>query len=186
MVWEQNVELIVMLTSVTEGGRKKCEQYWPNAPGKTVSHAGHDITCVSVRHNDVYDPKMTVTTLKIRGDEAEERTLHHIQYLAWPDHGVPSSTSEFLATMQEMLDLRTKTSDRAGYTLIHCSAGVGRTGALLLTWIMTEKLKRGLLPDAASILTELREQRAILVQTAQQYQFAFRAAKDWLAMQPQQ
>ena len=111
----------------------------------------------------MYDPKMTVTTLQVVAD-GEERTIQHLQFLAWPDHGVPQGTASFLTTMDEMLRLRSRTSDRAGFTLIHCSAGVGRTGAMLLTWIMTEKLKRGLLPDGVSILKELREQRAILVQ----------------------
>ena len=74
------------------------------------------------------------------GEDAETRTLHHLHFTAWPDHGVPSDATRFLALLTEYDRLKALVSDRASYTAVHCSAGVGRTGVFILVDIMMEKV----------------------------------------------
>ena len=128
-------------------------------------------------------PGLAITTLSVT-DGDETRTVFHVHYTAWPDHGVPSNARDFVAILEAVQRLQARVSEKAGYTVVHCSAGVGRTGVLLLTWILIEKLRRGFLPDAQAVLVELREQRGVLVQTPEQFRFCFAAALAWLEARP--
>ena len=93
----------------------------------------------------------------------------------WPDHGVPEGPDEFLNMIKVVQELEDANS-AAGPTLVHCSAGVGRTGVFLLVSVILDKLRQSIIPDFTAVLQELRKQRMLLVQMPQQFVFCFEAA----------
>ena len=131
MIWEQDIEVIVMLTSLQEGTRKKCEPYWPQAPGDQLVFAPRfAVTSKEATGNDPYDPVFVTTRLELKDiASGEVRTVWHVQYKSWPDHGVPKEFEPMVAFLKEVNRLRRRTSDKATQTLVHCSAGVGRCAA---------------------------------------------------------
>lgn len=177
MIWNDNVELVVMLTQIREGGRSKCAPYWPRALGECVEYGDFSITNTAVEHDDEYQPKITTSTLTLeKASCGDSMVLRHVQYLAWPDHGVPDSPDKFAELVEHVKALQMQVSESSRFTLLHCSAGIGRTGVFMATSVMVEKLRKGLLPDGEAVLKELRQQRMNLVQTPEQYEFCFFAA----------
>ena len=104
------------------------------------------------------------------------RKIKHLQFLGWPDHGCPNSPEEFITLLEAFKKLVAGSSPDAGRPIVHCSAGVGRTGVLIFVRVLEDKLKQGLIPDLKAILTELRDQRVTLVQTLVQFEFAIKTA----------
>jgi protein tyrosine phosphatase len=136
MIWEQEVEIVLMLTNVVENGRKKCEQYWPASTRKSFTCEDFVITAISVDIDDPYDTSMITTTLQIENlDTKERRIIQHVHYTAWPDHGVPS-TNGFAKLIDAYKKLSVRKKDPSTPTLVHCSAGVGRTGVFLMVNVM--------------------------------------------------
>eukprot|EP00039_Didymoeca_costata_P000044 m.43923 g.43923 ORF g.43923 m.43923 type:complete len:2590 (+) comp10023_c0_seq1:219-7988(+) len=175
MVWEQQSKIILMLTNETEMGRVKCEKYFPDTESEEVTNGDLAVSLSRKRSCDTY----TIRGLKVRHLETgETRTVWHLHYTAWPDHGVPEE-SYFLAFIDEVRSVRSKLSegksDTAWPVVTHCSAGIGRTGVFMATEIGLAKLEAGELVDLQTILEELREQRYGLVQTQGQYQFIYQA-----------
>ncbi|TRZ00993.1 hypothetical protein DNTS_033377, partial [Danionella cerebrum] len=124
MVWEQSAALLVMLTTQVERGRVKCHQYWPNL-SSSGTYGGFEVSCVSEEGNSAYLLRdLTLTHL----ESTEERQICQMQYLAWPDHGVPDDSSDFLKFVGEV---RSKRGETAEPVVVHCSAGIGRTGVLI-------------------------------------------------------
>ena len=140
MAWEQDVECIVMLAGVVEGGRKKCEQYWPLKTNHKMTLKEFEIEAVKVSIDDPYDTAIRTTQLQVRHIDSDvSRVITHIQYVEWPDHGVPS-----VHGFTKLLNLYRATlaseKNSSSYQLIHCSAGVGRTGVFVMVNIMLEKV----------------------------------------------
>ncbi|XP_061811128.1 tyrosine-protein phosphatase non-receptor type 3 isoform X1 [Nerophis lumbriciformis] len=166
-VWEQQSHTIVMLTTLTEKGRTKCHQYWPHPP--EVKDYGHmRVKCHSEECNLAYVTRhFTLTHIK-RG---EDRAVTHLQYVAWPDHGVPDDPTDFLLFVNSARDRR-----RAEEPLVvHCSAGIGRTGVLITMETALTLLDRGQPVFPLEIVKTLRDQRAMMIQTTCQYQFVCEA-----------
>ena len=141
MIWDQGIECVVMLSCVFEGGRKKCEQYWPLDPGRTIQTDDYEITTTKVDVDDPYDETIRTTTINVRRfDAGQARKITHIQYVAWPDHGVPSPHG-FKKLLTMYRDVHSKAKDPSAFTLVHCSAGVGRTGVFIMMNVMLEKVR---------------------------------------------
>ena len=117
MVWEQSVSEIVMLANEMEFGRVKVERYWPSA-GETAIYGEYAVStvCESV----FCEYCIREISLK-RAVGAECRTIYQFHYTAWPDFGVPSSPTFLLEMIGKMSNF--------ALIVVHCSAGVGRTGA---------------------------------------------------------
>ncbi|XP_019747696.1 tyrosine-protein phosphatase non-receptor type 3 isoform X2 [Hippocampus comes] len=166
-VWEQQSHTIVMLTTLTERGRTKCHQYWPHPP--EVKDYGHmRVKCHSEECNLAYVTRQFTLTHTQRG---EERAVTHLQYVAWPDHGVPDDPSDFLLFITSARERR-----RAEEPLVvHCSAGIGRTGVLITMETALTLLDRGLPVFPLDIVKTLRDQRAMMIQTTCQFQFVCEA-----------
>ncbi|XP_077432321.1 tyrosine-protein phosphatase non-receptor type 3 [Vanacampus margaritifer] len=166
-VWEQQSHTIIMLTTLTERGRTKCHQYWPHPP--EVKDYGHmRVKCHSEECNLAYVTRQFTLTNTQRG---EERAVTHLQYVAWPDHGVPDDPSEFLMFVSSARERR-----RAEEPLVvHCSAGIGRTGVLITMETALTLLDRGLPVFPLDIVKTLRDQRAMMIQTTCQFQFVCEA-----------
>lgn len=166
-VWDQKLALVVMLTTLSERGRTKCHQYWPDPPD-VAQHGRFHIRCQSEDCTIAYVFREMLVTDTETG---EEHTLTHLQYVAWPDHGVPDDSSDFLEFVSYVRSLRTGTEP----VLVHCSAGIGRTGVLVTMETAMCLIERNLPVYPLDIVRKMRDQRAMMVQTSSQYKFVCEA-----------
>jgi len=178
MVWENNVDVIVMVTNEIEGGKLKAHRYWPASLGEQDQFGDIRVTLTFERTHLAYI-KRGFTLYHNKTDE--KREIYHFCYTAWPDHGVPETTEEILL-FREVVRL---TGYDGGKLLTHCSAGVGRTGTYLSidrlinqAFDITNKAELNVLET----VTELRSCRNYMVQTLDQYNFVYEAVLDGLSL----
>lgn len=178
MVWETNVFIIVMLTKEVELGRPKCFQYWPSEKNSLLNAGQIKIEYESERTIDSHltERKFVVTNTQTN----EKRNVIQFQYTEWPDHGIPSSRELFLKLVQTAEDLNSKESP----LLVHCSAGIGRTGTFCTVhsnWIkMKNEIQQKKNPsfDIFQTVLNFRKQRAGMVQTPEQFIFCYLALQE--------
>lgn len=192
-IWEQNVCVIVMTTRTVEKGHHKCAQYWPKQSGKTQSWKIFSV--VNKSHNVI--EQFIETELLLRNNTTgEERCLTHLFFTSWPDHGVPSSAKELLSFMfhvrQKQKDKIEKwnsspNSSSVSFScnhpiVIHCSAGIGRTGTFITMDICIRSLEDTGRLNILSVVQKLRSQRAFSIQTVDQYIFCHKALVEYCEM----
>uniref|UniRef100_A0A8C3VD68 Tyrosine-protein phosphatase non-receptor type 9 n=1 Tax=Catharus ustulatus TaxID=91951 RepID=A0A8C3VD68_CATUS len=181
MVWEQNVLVIVMTTRLEEGGRRKCGQYWPLEKDFQVCFGALTITNLGVENLNHYKK----TILEIHSSEVERRLVSHFQYLSWPDYGVPSSAAtliDFLGAVKQQqrvavsaLGPRFKGHPGGPPVVVHCSAGIGRTGTFCALDICLSQLQDVGTLNIYQTVLRMRTQRAFSIQTPEQYYFCYSA-----------
>ncbi|CAL8273597.1 unnamed protein product [Merluccius merluccius] len=185
MVWEQGVSIIAMVTAEEEGGREKSFRYWPRLGSRhnTVTYGRLKITTRFRTDSGCY----ATTGLKIKHLlSGHERTIWHLQYTDWPDHGCPEDFKGFLTYLEEVQSVRRHTNSISDPknanqpVLVHCSAGVGRTGVVLLCEIMIACLEHNEMFDVPTVLSMLRQQRMMMVQTISQYVFIYKVLIQFL------
>ncbi|XP_058856002.1 receptor-type tyrosine-protein phosphatase V-like isoform X2 [Acipenser ruthenus] len=166
MVWEQNVRSVVMLTLCKEHGKVLCEPYWP-ALDSTQGYGQVEVTTLSQSCSQDW----RVSQLKLYHSSTHtERRVSHFYYTAWPDCGVPRTPASMTSFTEHVREQLNKT-EGAGPTVVHCSAGVGRTGTFItLDWLL-QQLKSGSAVDVPGIVHKLRRSRCLMVQTLDQYIF---------------
>ncbi|KAL6261513.1 hypothetical protein P5V15_006601 [Pogonomyrmex californicus] len=162
MIWQENVLIICMLTNVVENGKTKCEQYWPDI-GKKKKYG--DIIVLNARHNVFAD--YCLRTFHVTYGE-ETRKIEHLHYTAWPDHGVPMYTHSVVTYLKKLL----ATPPGNGPVVVHCSAGVGRTGTIILCDICLHRAAAEGLLDVFAETASIRNERANMVDNKQQYLLA--------------
>ncbi|XP_059156952.1 receptor-type tyrosine-protein phosphatase S-like isoform X12 [Physella acuta] len=163
MVWEQRSATIVMMTKLEERSRIKCDQYWPSRGAETYGLM--HIQLVDVTELATY----TIRTFHMsRYGISEKREVRQFQFTAWPDHGVPDHPTPLLMFMRRV---KASNPPDAGSIIVHCSAGVGRTGAFIVIDAMLERIKHEMTVDIYGHVTCLRAQRNYMVQTEDQYIF---------------
>ncbi|KAF4790094.1 protein tyrosine phosphatase, non-receptor type 3 [Turdus rufiventris] len=167
VVWDHKLSLIIMLTTLTERGRTKCHQYWPDPPD--VMEYG----CFRVRcHSEDCTIAYVVREMVVTNVETEQQhAVTHLQYVAWPDHGVPDDSMDFLEFVTCMRPKRVKNEP----VLVHCSAGIGRTGVLVTMETAMCLIERNQPVYPLDIVRKMRDQRAMMVQTSSQYKFVCEA-----------
>uniref|UniRef100_A0A8C1ZNK3 Tyrosine-protein phosphatase non-receptor type 9 n=1 Tax=Cyprinus carpio TaxID=7962 RepID=A0A8C1ZNK3_CYPCA len=182
MVWEQSVLVIVMTTRTDEGGRRKCGQYWPKEEGGQEVY-GH---IAVVNHRVDKQAHYNQTTLELHNTETfEQRQVTHFQFLSWPDYGVPSSALsliDFLGAVkhQQQWAVQAFGSQWRGHPLgppmvVHCSAGIGRTGTFCALDICLSQLQDVGTLNVCQTVRRMRAQRAFSIQTPEQYYFCHTA-----------
>ncbi|XP_067952178.1 receptor-type tyrosine-protein phosphatase delta-like isoform X2 [Watersipora subatra] len=163
MMWEQRSATIVMMTKLEERARVKCDAYWP-AEGSEM-YGPIIVTLTDSMELATY----TVRTFQIEKDgSGEKREVRQFQFTAWPDHGVPDYPTPLLIFMRRV---KAATPSDSGPMVVHCSAGVGRTGAFIVIDAMLERIKHEKTVDIYGHVTCLRAQRNYMVQTEDQYIF---------------
>ncbi|GIX90945.1 hypothetical protein CDAR_177492 [Caerostris darwini] len=164
MIWEQRCATIVMMTKLEERTRIKCDQYWPSRGTETYG-------VMYVSYTDVTElASYCIRTFHLqRIGFPEKREVRQFQFTAWPDHGVPEHPTSFLTFLRRVQAMNPMD---CGPIVVHCSAGVGRTGCFIVIDSMLERLKHETTVDIYGHVTCLRAQRNYMVQTEDQYVFA--------------
>ncbi|KAL0967234.1 hypothetical protein UPYG_G00249540 [Umbra pygmaea] len=176
MVWEHNVYNIVMVTQCVEKGRVKCDQYWP-ADREPLYYGDLVVQILS----ESVLPEWTIREFKISSDgrPSYPRVVRHFHYTVWPDHGVPENTQsliQFVRTVRDYVD----TSPSTGATVVHCSAGVGRTGTFIVLDRVLQQLDTKGTVDIYGSVFDLRLHRSHMVQTECQYAYLYQCVRDVL------
>jgi len=187
MCWEQNVHIIVMLTNLEEGGRIKAHQYWPNFG--TKQFGSWFINLQSVRETEAYVIRTLELTHGFTGghkpndEHCEKRIIYQYHFLIWPDMGVPDDATFLLEMIEEInhsaLKLNPESQTKSPL-LVHCSAGIGRTGTFVLIDTVIKKYREDGVHsietlDLQPILSNMRDQRPGFVQQKIQYYFCYQS-----------
>lgn len=185
MVWQHGSTIVVMLTGLTEGGIQKCDRYWPGECGPSGSLVCESLTVTLVSSQEVGAYVHSVLEVCKHGEESlgsncRSRRVEHFWYRSWPDHGVPEDPQGVLDMLREV---RLSFTAQGGGKerkppppwVVHCSAGLGRTGTLILVDAGVQQLRSTGRADVVALVQRLREDRGGLVQTAEQVAFAHRA-----------
>uniref|UniRef100_A0A8K9UQB4 Receptor-type tyrosine-protein phosphatase delta n=1 Tax=Oncorhynchus mykiss TaxID=8022 RepID=A0A8K9UQB4_ONCMY len=163
LVWEQHTANIVMMTKLEEKSRVKCDQYWPTRGTETYGLI--QVTLLDTVELATYSVR---TFALYKSGSNEKREIRQFQFTAWPDHGVPEHPTPFLAFLRRV---KACNPPDAGPMVVHCSAGVGRTGCFIVIDAMVERIKHEKTVDIYGHVTLMRSQRNYMVQTEDQYAF---------------
>ncbi|XP_014103161.2 receptor-type tyrosine-protein phosphatase N2 isoform X1 [Bactrocera oleae] len=172
MIWEQGAVVIVSLCRLQENGEIACARYWPEE-GAEVYHI-YEVHLVS---EHIWCDDYLVRSFYLKNlRTSETRTVTQFHFLSWPQGGVP-------AQAKALLDFRRKVNKsyrgRSCPIVVHGSAGAGRTGAYILLDLVLGRMNKGAREiDIAATLEHLRDQRAGLVATRQQFEFVLMAVAE--------
>ncbi|XP_061530390.1 tyrosine-protein phosphatase non-receptor type 6 [Phycodurus eques] len=177
MVWQENTRVIVMTTREVEKGRNKCVPYWPESESsKEVGR--YVVTSKSEWEAADYKVRVLEVTLKPK----HSRTVWHYQYLSWPDHGVPQEPGGVLSFLTQV-NAKQAEYPAAGPMIIHCSAGIGRTGTIVVIDMIIETINTIGLNcdiDISKYIQMVRGQRSGMVQTEAQYRFIYLSVSEYI------
>ncbi|XP_076063808.1 receptor-type tyrosine-protein phosphatase H-like isoform X5 [Oratosquilla oratoria] len=166
MIWEHQVFDVVMLTKLYENGREKCWQYWPGEGQLPIVVDG--IVVRTHAYEDHSD--FIIRILHIQKGE-ENRTVKQYHFTAWPDFGVPDQEDMILEFVFHVRNSwRSKDSK---HLLVHCSAGVGRTGTFIALWKLIDNIQENKdeIVNIFDAVTDMRKSRVLMVQSKVQYNF---------------
>eukprot|EP00057_Strongylocentrotus_purpuratus_P011984 XP_011666458.1 PREDICTED: receptor-type tyrosine-protein phosphatase epsilon [Strongylocentrotus purpuratus] len=166
MIWEYNCSTIVMLTKCIEDGKDKCSQYWPNKG--VIKYGRFKVKMDSVTETAEY--VIRSFQLSEDGKETGQRSITQFHFLGWPDHGQPDYPSPMMCLIKRVRHLTSKMNHRANI-VVHCSAGVGRTGTYIVIDAMLDMMKHEKQVDIYNFIHDIRQQRNTLVQSFVQYFF---------------
>lgn len=165
MAWQEESPVIVMITKLKEKN-EKCVLYWPEKRG---IYGKVEVLVNSIRECEHYTTRSL--TLKCGN---QTRVLQHYWYTSWPDHKTPDSTMPLLQLMADV-EADRRTAAAMGPVIVHCSAGIGRTGCFIATTIGCRQLQLEGVVDVLSITCQLRADRGGMIQTGEQYEFVHHA-----------
>jgi len=177
MVWEQQVYVVFMATRIIERSRMKCIQYWPE------NNETHQFSTVDVTHQETleFEDHVERTFWLKHKKSGQTRRIVHFQMTSWPDFGVPSSAESCLhiiglvreARMDAVQSLGSKWKGhpKGPPIIVHCSAGIGRTGSFCTIDVNVDRLTDMSKCEVFNTVKQLRTQRALTIQTVEQYEF---------------
>lgn len=171
MIWQESIDLIVMLTNWTEGSQEKANNYLPlKEPYTTESRIKVELIKKSLTPDSQF---ITIKLTKHR----QTRYLEHLHFISWPDKGTPTEESMHTYIDEFSAKIADKKSPRV---LVHCSAGVGRTGVFITIYVNLKIYYPDGFFNIDGFINELRRKRTQMVQTDEQYHFIHKILYDFL------
>ncbi|XP_043932722.1 receptor-type tyrosine-protein phosphatase mu-like [Protopterus annectens] len=164
MVWQEKSSTIVMLTNLTEQRKVKCECYWPEQ-----SKNYGDITVTLSMTKQAADVIIRTFTVE-KCDCSSRLEVKQFHYTSWPDHHVPIKPIKIFHLLNQV---HTCSSNTTQPLIIHCSAGVGRTGTFIALDYVFEMAKAEGKINVFQCVQQMREKRTKMVQTKEQYAFIY-------------
>ena len=176
MIDEHKCNIIIMLCKEFEGGREKCTRYWDN----NIKMENYTIMLKSEENKDQY----IIRDILLRNKNNQERIIKQIHYTGWPDHGVPDiQDGKVFDVFSEIIE-KTDQYKGDGPIVVHCSAGVGRTGTYISMYYLEKEIKKQIKDNVKEIkfsifnlVRKMKEMRRCLVQTYDQYVFIYEFVK---------
>uniref|UniRef100_A0A8C1RQY3 Protein tyrosine phosphatase non-receptor type 13 n=1 Tax=Cyprinus carpio TaxID=7962 RepID=A0A8C1RQY3_CYPCA len=163
MVWEQKSNVIAMMTQEVEGGKVKCQRYWPDTPrSPEMVDDRLQITLVKDQHLDNF----VIRLIEVK--DIQVRDITHLNYTGWPDHGTPTQPEQLLTFISYMRHIH-----QSGPIITHCSAGIGRSGTLICIDVVLGLISKDADFDISDVVRTMRLQRQGMVQTEEQYIFCY-------------
>uniref|UniRef100_A0A671DWB5 protein-tyrosine-phosphatase n=1 Tax=Rhinolophus ferrumequinum TaxID=59479 RepID=A0A671DWB5_RHIFE len=166
MTWQENTRVIVMTTR-----ENKCVPYWPEVGSQRV-YGSYTVT--NCGEHDTAEYKLRTLQVSPLDNANLVREIWHYQYLSWPDHGVPSEPGGVLSFLDQ-INQRQESLPHAGPIIVHCSAGIGRTGTIIVIDMLMENISTKGCP-----LVWCAPQRSGMVQTEAQYKFIYVAIAQFI------
>eukprot|EP00039_Didymoeca_costata_P018872 m.335334 g.335334 ORF g.335334 m.335334 type:complete len:902 (-) comp17572_c0_seq1:991-3696(-) len=177
MIWESNARAIVMVTGLSEGNKQKCARYWPStlynkADGSGgTTHGEIEVQVISGERTDDY--KLAVLNVVQNG---ENREVRHYWFDSWPDYGVPKDSLSVPKMLRAVRDFSCKPDQP---WVVHCSAGIGRTGTFIGIDIGIYMLEGTGQADVMEIIRMMRSCRGGMVQVEEQAEFVHRCLSEY-------
>ncbi|KAL4233512.1 hypothetical protein ACF0H5_008193 [Mactra antiquata] len=178
MIWEQNVDTIVMLTKLVENGRHKCDKYWPDVSEPV--YYGDLVVSVSSESN-LSDYTIRIIEVKLKDDV---KKVYQFCYLKWPDMGCPDTPDlliDFVKNVRNYTKGERLAAKSPGPTVVHCSAGVGRTGTFIAVDTLLQHIRDHDEVDIFKLVKEMRNYRLNMVQTEDQYIYIHECLKAFIS-----
>nr|XP_015192416.1 PREDICTED: tyrosine-protein phosphatase non-receptor type 11-like [Lepisosteus oculatus] len=179
MVYQENTHVIVMTTKELERGRNKCVRYWPDCD---CSQDFGRVCVRNVEERPAQDYILRILNVTHLDRNEPPRYIWHYQYLSWPDHGVPNEPGGVLSFLDQVNRAQNSVQD-TGPIVVHCSAGIGRTGTIIVIDILIDIINRQGLDcdiDIPKTIQMVRCQRSGMVQTEAQYKFIYMAVQQYI------
>lgn len=198
MIYYSDVSYIVMLTNLVEGKRTKAHRYWPERKGSAemsypltmlMDSTARDVT----ERSEIVTPTVTVKLLSSSrvsgaiikremsvspnsGDGAPHDVIQY-QYVGWPDHSVPKDPRELVRLIR--LTMQSPMESPLHPLVVHCSAGIGRTGTFIAAHMEASRVTRQENDMSMSVnvmqdCDKMRRVRPGTVQSFEQYAFIFK------------
>ena len=176
MIWEHKVPVIVMLTKCVEKRMIKANCYWPSV-NQSENFAEFEITLISESNED---DLIFIRRIKISKGE-KHRIITLVQYVEWPDHGTPNNSKIIrkLIDIMEKERVNNSLSLENDHIVVHCSAGIGRTGTFLAIYSALHYFDSCGIANIHEIVKNLRDQRMLMVQSFEQYTFIYKVLDEY-------
>ncbi len=180
MVWQENCYAIVMLCQLLEEGKQKCAAYWNPQDGRYFRAGQFVVRTLTIEQLCLEEQRIAISSLQLmrEGDTATTRKIVHYAHLNWPDKAtpaVPAYPSTLLMDFVRRDTVRQSNPRPEAPIVIHCSAGIGRTGTLVAIDICLQRLRLTNQIDVEAVVRTIREQRIQAVQTEEQYVYIYKA-----------
>ena len=182
MLWQENTRVIVMTCNEVERGKNKCARYWTD---KDVTKTFKNIMVTCTRE-EKFTSHIVRELHAIKEGDSVERIIYHYHFVSWPDHGIPNDAGNVLSFLCEVNSRHEQFKMEGlnpGSIVVHCSAGIGRTGTFIIVDILLHLIiKQGfdVEIDIQKSIQMLRAQRSGMVQTEGQYRFVYMAVKQYI------
>ncbi|XP_019857589.1 PREDICTED: receptor-type tyrosine-protein phosphatase epsilon-like [Amphimedon queenslandica] len=164
LIWQEKPPVIVMVTNVKEEKKIKCHQYWPESGSTSYGPFRIELT----KDQALSDYTIREMHLTLLGSDQPPLLITQYHFTSWPDHGVPEYATSILQFHRR---IKNEYKPTKGPMLVHCSAGVGRTGTFMAIDMGLQQAEKEGGIDIISIINKMRQQRMKMVQTADQYIF---------------